>query len=66
MGKKPETKMPETLLAIEKANAAQNSAAHQAEPTLDFKLSAAAVAEIKQLEQCSILAEHRLGDFRVG
>jgi hypothetical protein len=66
MGTKPEAPMPETLLAIEKANAATNLNEHTVELTLDFKLSDAAIAEIKLLEQCSILAEHRLGEFRVG
>jgi hypothetical protein len=58
--------MPETLLAIEKASTVSNPEEHKVELTLDFKLSDAAIAEIKLLEQCSILSEHRLGEFRVG
>ena len=66
MEKKPELKMPETLLAIEKANASVDFKEQVVELVLDFKLSDEAIAEIKLLEQCSILAEHRLGEFRVG
>lgn len=66
MGKKPEAKMKDTLLGIEKASSTTTEQSTEVEHVLDFKLSAAAIAEIKQLEQCSILAEHRLGEFRVG
>lgn len=66
MGKKPETKMKDTLLGIEKASSTNTQQSAEVEQVLDFKLSATAIAEIKQLEQCSILAEHRLGEFRVG
>ena len=31
-----------------------------------LQLSDEAVRQIKLLEQCSLLAEHRLGEFRVG
>lgn len=66
MGKKPETKMKDTLLGIEKASSTNTQKSTEVEHVLDFKLSATAIAEIKQLERCSILAEHRLGEFRVG
>lgn len=66
MGKKPEAAMKDTLLGIEKASSTTEQPATGVEHVLDFKLSAAALDEIKRLEQCSIMAEHRLGEFRVG
>lgn len=66
MGRKPEPTMPETLLAIEKSGPVPTTHEGHVDYQFDFKLSAEALAEIKLLERCSILAEHRLGEFRVG
>lgn len=68
MGKRSENCVADSMLALSESSSLGSLSTAEAGEFEGFALvlSPEALEKIEQLERCSILAEHRLGEFRVG